>query len=578
MSDLGERVGLVSGTDPAASGKFAVVLDENAYLAVDDLVCVTSQIPGLAQPLRTYGIVIENHATMEGAQYDSDTQRISDGGLTPAQLVRTAQIAVTRMVPEVWVAPGPGSGVHRVSGASREQAIYRDAMGDRALPVGVDASGEPVYLDVRFFDGDSGGHMSISGISGVATKTTYALFFLRMLVGRGTPLGVHAANTRILIFNVKGEDLLWLDKRSNEFSDADRSLWRKLGLEPAPFALVGNPSRGRAASGPTVSYWAPPRRSSSDTVIPDVASRQDGVTPFYWTPAEFVKEGLLRFVFTDPADERSQISFIEERVRARLQRECQPQGAAGGLSLDGRRIFDLPSLAAAIQARLEPEDGGEPDQAWTGRVASGTISAFIRRLLAASARNRLGQLVRCGPARPIDRSVANLTVVSIANLHEHAQRFVVGAILKATFEEKEETGQRLPLAIVMLDELNKYAPRSGNSPIKEMLVDIAQRGRSLGVLLVGAQQSASRVDPSVLDNAAIKVVGRMDAAEVMHDQYGWMLPTMRERVRLLRPGQMVLYQPAVPVPLTLRFPRTPWATRSDEVAADPGDDAFGGLV
>ena len=53
---------------------------------------------------------------------------------------------------------------------------------------------------------------------------------------------------------------------------------------------------------------------------------------------------------------------------------------------------------------------------------------------------------------------------------------------------------------------------------------------------------------------------------------------MRQRARLLRPGQMVLQQPTVPVPLTLRFPRVPWATRADEVAEDPAADPFAGLA
>ena len=57
-----------------------------------------------------------------------------------------------------------------------------------------------------------------------------------------------------------------------------------------------------------------------------------------------------------------------------------------------------------------------------------------------------------------------------------------------------------------------------------MLIDIAQRGRSLGVLLVGAQQTASRVAPEVLENAAIRVSGRLDAAEAERAEYGWMLP------------------------------------------------------
>ena len=65
----------------------------------------------------------------------------------------------------------------------------------------------------------------------------------------------------------------------------------------------------------------------------------------------------------------------------------------------------------------------------------------------------------------------------------------------------------------MLDELNKYAPREGSSPIKEVLLDIAERGRSLGVVLIGAQQTASEVERRIVTNSAIRVVGRLDPAE-----------------------------------------------------------------
>ena len=108
--------------------------------------------------------------------------------------------------------------------------------------------------------------------------------------------------------------------------------------------------------------------------------------------------------------------------------------------------------------------------------------------------------------------------------------------MNEAFREKDESGQRLPLSVVVLDELNKYAPREGTSPLKDMLIDIAQRGRSLGILLVGAQQTASRVAPEVLENAAIRVSGRLDAAEAERAEYGWMLPSTRARARLLKPG------------------------------------------
>ncbi len=75
---------------------------------------------------------------------------------------------------------------------------------------------------------------------------------------------------------------------------------------------------------------------------------------------------------------------------------------------------------------------------------------------------------------------AQVTVVDLHNLPDRAQRFVVGVILQAEFERKEKSGTAKPLLFVVLDELNKYAPREGTSPIKEVLLDIAERGRSLG--------------------------------------------------------------------------------------------------
>ncbi len=197
----------------------------------------------------------------------------------------------------------------------------------------------------------------------------------------------------------------------------------------------------------------------------------------------------------------------------------------------------------------------------------------MRRLQAAV--GRLGHLVAAGDSRHIDRAQAQITVVGLQSLHELGQRFVVGALLAEAFAEKERSGQRFPLSVVVLDELNKYAPREGQSPIKDMLIDIAQRGRSLGVLLVGAQQTASRVAPEVLENAALRVAGRLDAAEAERAEYGWMLPSTRARARLLKPGTMVLSQPSIPVPLVVDFPFPPWATRKEEVAE--GDDPFAGL-
>ena len=582
MSD--DRVGRVLGSEHTTTAEFRVVLEEDEYLQLDDLIVVRTEVPKVGE-VRTYGVITEAEAVYEGAQYESDTHRIAELGIMPAAKVRTARVAVTRVDPEVWVSADPGEEVARATGEERRKALYADEM-ERPLPIGLGRDGAPVHVDLDFFDGRKGGHMSISGISGVATKTSFALFFLRMLTSTPEVVGSGAANLRVLVFNVKGEDLLWLDRPNASFEahEGAREGWTALGVDPAPF--------------PSVRFWAPPRRQSGDVVVPDTGGRFEGVEVFSWTPRAFIDQDLLEFCFTDASDAKNQIPFIRERVQLQLKRwAVGVDGMPGAVALrdpaqapDGHAwsrddripaaqadvvITDLPSLVRALEVHLEPGDGSEADAGWTARVMPGTVAAFLRRLHAASA--RLGHLVRADADRRIDRGAANVTVVAIQSLHEQAQRFVVGALLRETFKEKEDTGQRLPLSVIVLDELNKYAPREGTGPLKDMLIDIAQRGRSLGVLLVGAQQTASRVAPEVLENAAIRVTGRLDSAEAERAEYGWMLPSTRARARLLKPGTMVVSQPAIPVPLVVTFPFPPWATRKEEVA-DAGVDPFAGLT
>src|SRR4029077_18329762 len=102
----------------------------------------------------------------------------------------------------------------------------------------------------------------------------------------------------------------------------------------------------------------------------------------------------------------------------------------------------------------------------------------------------------------IDWESTQVSVIDIHNLHDRAKRFVVGVVIKRLFEQKEMTGSARPLVFLVLDEVNKYAPREGWSPIKEVLLDIAERGRSLGVILIGAEQTASEVERRIVANSA----------------------------------------------------------------------------
>ena len=65
--------------------------------------------------------------------------------------------------------PLPGQGA---SGLRRDQALLFDGM-ERKLPIEAGATAT-VFANLDFLDGTRGAHASISGISGVATKTSYA--------------------------------------------------------------------------------------------------------------------------------------------------------------------------------------------------------------------------------------------------------------------------------------------------------------------------------------------------------------------------------------------------------------------
>jgi uncharacterized protein len=70
------------------------------------------------------------------------------------------------------------------------------------------------------------------------------------------------------------------------------------------------------------------------------------------------------------------------------------------------------------------------------------------------------------------------------------------------------------------------------------------------------------VERSILSNCAIKVAGRLDAAEAERPEYGYLPPAQRARATLAKPGTMLIAQPDVPVPLAVDFPFPAWATRS----------------
>jgi len=554
LEQVSERVGMVLGTEDSTPLTFWVGVASDAYLQLDDPVVVDTEVPGRGA-LRIAGIVQDVRARHEGATFDTDVFLV-DKGVLPVDTAVAAQVVATRFEPEIFVPPMPGLVAYRARGKDRDEALYFDQM-ERRVAAGLSRDGEPVFLDLDFLDGSRGAHINISGISGVATKTTYALFLLYALF-HSPVLGGYRGNTKAIVFNVKGEDLMWLDRPNARLSAADREDYEHLGLPIGAFESVG--------------LWAPVRPNAGGQAMPHVESRAEGVSAYYWTVREFIRERYLRFMFAEADDERSQIADLVARVESYLDRESEddPEHDAT-VVLGGYPVRDFRELCDAITANVE--DDGSP---WRGRLSDATVAAFVRRLDAA--RFRMGHLIwgrdaEKPDAHRIDWEANQVTVVDIHNLHDKAKRFVTGVVIKRLFEHKERMGRREPLAFLVLDELNRYAPREGWSPIKEVLLDVAERGRSLGMILVGAEQTASEVERRVIANSAFRVVGRLDTAEAQRSEYGFMPAVTRARASILKPGSMILQQPHIPIPIQVRFPFPSWATRSDE-AADPGGDPF----
>ncbi|WPM31960.1 ATP-binding protein [Hydrogenobacter sp. T-2] len=536
------RVGIVLGTKPISPLEFWVGVEEGQVVQLDDVLYTEGQVG--EKRVKYYGIVNEVQKFLEGAEFVYDAHLVSKG-VIPVNIAYVAKVNVTRIEPEVFAPPSPGDPVYRAIGKEFERALYYDQMKEK-IPAGVDRNGNVVYINYDFINGVEGAHVSISGMSGIATKTSYALFLLYSILEKASDRDkVHG-----IIFNVKGKDLLWLDKKNKSFDAESRKVYEAMGLRAEPFK--------------NVKFYVPPSNIYSDT--PDCERLdKESVIPFYWSIREFAEEGLIKFMFTEGEEGVSNIHYVIDRISNKLY--LLAQNSPEGRLLDdfSRDIESLEDLEVRLEEAIrdkEQNKSSELYRSWFGDAQIQTAYAFFRRFSRACM--HISRLIR-DKSSPPKWEGNRLSVIDISSLHSIGKMFVVGSILKRVFREKENIGKPYPKVFVVLDELNKYAPKEGWSPIKDVVLDIAERGRSLGVILIGAQQTASEVEKRVVANSALKVLGRMDSSEVLGKEYEYLTGNFRQRAIMLKKGTMILYQPDIPNPMVVRFPKPAWATRYSEV-------------
>lgn len=550
--------------------KFSIAVLEKQVVELDDIICVHTNRPDTNELVRFYGVVDGVTTSLEGLSFPSDTEDFS-GGLLPARLAYIAHVQVVRIVPEAYFPPMPGDPVFLCKAdngmlAEIAEALHFDQMENR-IPAGLLRNGSPYYLNFDFINGSKGGHVNISGVAGVAAKTSCGLFLLNAIFNSGV-LGSDKPNTRAILFNVKGEDLFFIDKGNKKLTDQDRVKYASLDLPAEPFQ--------------SVSFWASPRPESPDK--PNLEQRLEGVNPYVWSIRQFCRDGLISFLFSDEDLDRGNISLVLSLVSAELRDLALEPENDGGNIYKGAHLV-VPTYDHGGTTKTEVQTYSElvsfirwkllddKDSAWIGGNTDGTLKAFLRRLR--GIQEDVSHLIRGDqPAEHLKKYYldptkldTHFTVIDINKLSGKAQKFVVGVILSQVFKFKEGTG-RNPTYFIFLDELNKYAPREGRGPIKTLLVDIAERGRSLGVILIGAQQSASRVDEQVISQASIRIAGRLDGAEAQKAEYRFLNGASSERSLLLTPGSLFVSQPEVPAALMVQLPMPCYATRKEEQVED----------
>ena len=133
METPNEVVGVVLGSRESTPLEFWVGVEEGKTVQLDDMIVLETITPD-DTPVKYYGIVDQVTKKFEGNAFDTDAFHVADHSL-PVQVSYAAHVQVTRLDPEVFVPPHPGTLAHIVHGEAYQKALYFDRM-ERKIPSG----------------------------------------------------------------------------------------------------------------------------------------------------------------------------------------------------------------------------------------------------------------------------------------------------------------------------------------------------------------------------------------------------------------------------------------------------------
>jgi hypothetical protein len=429
----------------------------------------------------------------------------------------------------------------------------------------------PLYVDEEYLLGPEAGHLNITGMSGLSTKTSHALFTIA-----STFQTVKDKKVAALMFNVKGADLLFLDKPveapegdaelAERYERAgqqglpieDREMYRSLGLEVRPFEnlKIFAPLRYGMESGEkrVFAEGIPARKLNT---LRSARGEDSCVYPVIWELGDVLP--YAGYVF-EPSD-------MDDKFRGFIE-ELRDRGV--------RTTADFYLLLDEIEDFFEAaREEGKNVSSWNGHNHM-TIAKVRNRFKVLP--NKCGGLLAHGRVEHGDLPRADgpfedneMRVIDISQLTGVPQDLIVTSVISKIWELAETGNLGVDKLVIFVDELNKYAP-SGNSrtsSLKDTLVDISARGRHLSLTLFGAQQFRSKVEDEVIGNAATSLYGRIGDEELTNASYRSFSGTTREELLQLEKGRLLLRHAHYAVPVFGRFPRPP------VLMGKQGTDIFG---
>jgi uncharacterized protein len=561
------RIGSPGGQE-ATSDCFYFWTGDDELVEKTQLVRAESRAGG--QPAEFYGLVTEVYRRSRRQSMIEEADRFDtrpdEEIVLESKGVTYAQVRLLASRPTVFAPPREDAAVYP---AGEEHAAVAYGFDEMASPLAIglvrnggSRNAGPAFVDTDYLLGSQGGHLNVTGIAGVGTKSSFLTIVLSQLLawaeGRASesPNDPDRPEIRAVILNVKGVDLFYVTEYSRDFGAEDLELWRQMGrAEPRPMAC---------------DLFAPVDPRTGQAVAIGCPGRVDA---YSWGLADVLEGDLFAYLFSDSdrEDDNFQLMLAEiERLLVDEKRNGPEitRKMRSGVPQTFQELFDW--FRRGLNDEL-PEDWARLQQ---GQHHVGTVRRFYRRLRRIVYESS-GVFAYDQPkGRPLE--VRQLTsgrpaVVDIASLRDrHLQRFVVAALLhQARDLQTGPNANRGMHYVFVLDELNRFAPRGHSDPITRLVEEVAAELRSRNVILLGAQQQASLVSPRVVENASVRVVGRTGGHELSQDVYSFLPGELRDYVEKQGPADKVVHMPSFREPMMVRVPRAPWAMRRQEATGTP---------